>query len=90
MEEVFDLDAILGILIFFPILNYVLLFDGIFEGIVFHVVDDYRGDDASNAPALDRQDVVRVIWIGAGILLRQRLVQVSEVVLAKDISSYLE
>ena len=85
MEQVFGLDSILLILIFFPIFDYVLLFEGIFVGIEFHVVDDYGRDDASDATALDRQDVVRVTRLGTCLLLRLCEVQVSEVLHAKDI-----
>ena len=69
MEQVFDLDAIVMVLICFLILYYVLFFEGIFVSVEFHVVNYYGGDDASDAPALDRQDVVRVTCLGACILL---------------------
>ena len=78
------------VLIFFPYLLYVLLFEGIFVGLGFHVVDDYGGDDASDAAALDRQDVVRVACLAACLVLRLCEVQVSQVLHTKDICSYLD
>ena len=69
MEQVFDLDAIVMVLICFLILYYVLFFEGIFVSVEFHVVNNYGGDDAPDAPALDRQDVVRVTCLSACILL---------------------
>lgn len=90
MEQVFDLDALMIMLICFLILFYVILFEGIFVGVEFYVVDDYGRDDAPNAPALDRQNVVRVACLGACIMLRLREVQVSGALNAQDIRSYLQ
>lgn len=69
VEQVFDLDAIVIDLICFLILFNVLFFEGIFVSVEFHVVNNYGGNNASDAPALDRQDVVRVTFLGACILL---------------------